>query len=463
MHYPTTNDLLVQHFQCPESAVKFSLKGNLSDERKFFRFTNDLLCYGRLCEGQNPASPNGKVVDVSAQVRSENGIIYLPFDAAEVVDNLRLERYTDSNPQSILGTIARNMYYFVRPTMPVAVRRHLQKAWLKFRPQSPFPRWPVDHTVDSLLNQLLLLAIRAQGIDKIPFIWFWPEGASSCAMMTHDVETTLGRDFSERLMDLDDASGIKACFSIVPECRYEVTQEFLDSITRRGFEIIVHDLNHDGRLFEDRDEYLSRVKKINEYGQKFGAKGFRSAVLYRNQAWFDSLKFSYDTSVPSVGHLEPQHGGCCTLLPYFIGDILELPVTATQDYALFNYLNRYTLTLWDRQIEVIMQQNGLINFIVHPDYITTPREQKLYTDLLSHLRNLSRDKGLWLALPGEVDHWWRQRSKMRLRETQDGIQIEGEGSERARIAYAFEENGRLAFSIGRELHIANHPFSPQSV
>ena len=247
--------------------------------------------------------------------------------------------------------------------------------------------------------------------------------------------------------------------SIVPESRYEVTQEFLDSITRRGFEVIIQDLNHDGRLFQDREEYLRRVKKINEYGLKFGAKGFRSAVLYRNQAWFDSLKFSYDTSVPSVGHLEPQHGGCCTLMPYFIGNILELPVTTTQDYALFNYLNKYTLTLWERQIEVIMQQNGLINFIVHPDYITTPREQKLYTSLLAHLSNLSRSKGLWLALPGEVDRWWRQRSKMRLRETPDGIQIEGEGSERARIAYAFEENGKLAFSIAKESHI-QHPLQP---
>ena len=74
-------------FPSLETVTKFSLKGKLSDEKSFFRFSNDLLCYGRLCEGQSPASLNGKVVDVSNQVRSENG---------EIVDNLRLERYTDS-------------------------------------------------------------------------------------------------------------------------------------------------------------------------------------------------------------------------------------------------------------------------------------------------------------------------------------------------------------------------------
>lgn len=456
------NDLIVQHFQCPETAIKFSLKEQLSSEKRFFRFSPDLLCYGRLGESQTRASLNGKLIDVSDQVVSENGITYLPFDPSEVINNLRLERYTSNSidHQSILGTITRNVYYFARPAMPVAVRRHLQKAWLTYRPQAQFPRWPVDHTVDDLLKQLLLLAIRAQGIDRIPFIWFWPEGASSCAMMTHDVETTLGRDFCETLMDLDDANGIKACFSIVPECRYEVTQEFLNSITRRGFEVIVQDLNHDGRLFQDREEYIRRVQKINAYGLKFGARGFRSAVLYRNQDWFDCLKFSYDTSVPSIGQLEPQQGGCCTLMPYFIGDILELPVTTTQDYALFNYLRKYTLTLWERQIELIMEQNGLVNFIVHPDYITTPREQKVYKSLLVHLSSLSREKGLWLALPREVDQWWRERSKMRLRETPHGIRIEGENSARARIAYAFEENGKLAFSVDKEKFIQKDPLQP---
>ena len=59
-------------------------------------------------------------------------------------------------------------------------------------------------------------------------------------------------------------------------------------------------------------------------------------------------------SVPNVAHLEPQRGGCCTVMPYFIGDILELPLTTTQDYSLFHILGDYSIALWKQQIELIL-------------------------------------------------------------------------------------------------------------
>jgi hypothetical protein len=248
-------------------------------------------------------------------------------------------------------------------------------------------------------------------------------------------------------MDLEDTYGIKSCFAVVPESRYEVTSEYLDSMKQRGFEVAVHDLNHDGYLFRDRKEFLARAERINAYGRQFGAAGFRAAVLYRNQGWFDALKFSYDMSVPNVGHLEAQRGGCCTVKPYFVGDILELPVTTVQDYALFNYVNQYSIDLWKQQIELIMEKHGLITLLIHPDYIAKPREQNVYRSLLAHLAQLREEKALWVTTPGEVDRWWRQRTTMTLVENEDRIRIEGEGSERARIAYASENDGKLVYSI----------------
>ena len=64
--------------------------------------------------------------------------------------------------------------------------------------------------------------------------------------------------------------------------------------------------------------------------------------MYREQQWFDAFDFSYDMSVPNVAHLEPQRGGCCTVMPYFVGDLLELPLTTVQDYSLFHILNDYS-------------------------------------------------------------------------------------------------------------------------
>ena len=60
-------------------------------------------------------------------------------------------------------------------------------------------------------------------------------------------------------------------------------------------------------------------KKLIEYITKFDAHGFRAGVMYRNLDWYDAYEFSYDMSVPNVAHLEPQRGGCCTVMPFFVG------------------------------------------------------------------------------------------------------------------------------------------------
>jgi hypothetical protein len=310
-----------------------------------------------------------------------------------------------------------------------------------------FPRWPVDCSVENLTAQLLQFAVRSKGAGKIPFIWFWPEGAPSCAIMTHDVETQSGYDFCSTLMDVDDSFGIKASFQIVPEERYGVSAAFLNSLRDRGFEVAIHDLNHDGHLYKDREQFLRRAAKINAYGEQYGAEGFRAAVLYRKQQWYDALQFSYDMSVPNVAHLDPQHGGCCTVMPYFIGNILELPVTTTQDYMLFHILNDYSISLWRRQIDLIMEKHGLMSFLVHPDYVMKAREMSIFQELLAHLASLRKKTGVWITTPGEVNRWWRQRAEMRLVEDGEGVRIEGAGKERARVAYASEQNGRLIFTF----------------
>src|SRR3974377_2217094 len=98
-------------------------------------------------------------------------------------------------------------------------------------------------------------------------------------------------------------------------------------------------------------------------------------------------------SVPNVAHLDPQRGGCCTVMPYFVGNILEIPLTTTQDYMLFHLLNDYSLDLWRMQTEAIMQKNGLVSFLIHPDYIIEKRARGTYRDLLTFLRQLrSRER-----------------------------------------------------------------------
>ena len=126
-------------------------------------------------------------------------------------------------------------------------------------------------------------------------------------------------------------------------------------------------LCHDGNLFKSHDEFLRRATRINQYANRWSALGHRSPILYRNQDWYDAFDFSYDMSVPNVAHLDPQRGGCCTVMPYFINNVLELPVTTTQDYTLFNILKHYSIELWKTQTDLIMERHGLMSFIIHPD------------------------------------------------------------------------------------------------
>jgi hypothetical protein len=169
--------------------------------------------------------------------------------------------------------------------------------------------------------------------------------------------------------------------------------------------------------------------------------------MYRNQNWYDAFAFSYDMSVPNVAHLDPQRGGCCTIFPYFIGNILELPLTTTQDYPIYNILRVDALETWATQLETIVSRHGLASFIIHPDYTVEPNKQELYTRLLKLLRKYGDERRTWLALPGEVDTWWRARHAMTLVRDGDGWRASGAGAERAVVAYARRDGGRLSYVL----------------
>ena len=452
----TAGQLLAQVFRCQEEITHFVSKGELSKDCGYFRFGPDTICYGQCSSGEPARNVTDALHDARCHVSIEESVVELPFDPVQVVDALRCERYlanSDSSAASLPGNgILRTLYYAMRPAMGVSIRKHLQQLYFLGRGRTSFPTWPVDTTVETIVEQLLVLAMKTQNMERLPFIWFWPDGTPSCTTITHDVETSAGRDFCPQLMDLNDSFGMKTSFQIVPEERYAVPGSLLQSIRDRGFEVNVHDLNHDGHLFRDRREFLSRAQRINQYAHQYGAQGFRSAVMYRNVDWFDALDFAYDMSIPNVAHLDPQKGGCCTVLPFFIGNMVELPVTMTQDYSLFHILKDYTTTLWKEQISRIREKHGLISAIVHPDYIIEKPARRVYNELLEFVCELRSHGQTWIALPGEVASWWRLRSALNLVRNGDSLQIEGLGSERARIAYAVVKNDRLTYELASSSH-----------
>ncbi|HEU0048631.1 MAG TPA: hypothetical protein VFQ43_13620, partial [Nitrososphaera sp.] len=56
-------------------------------------------------------------------------------------------RYNDAE------SIARRSYYLLRPFLPVAFRKHLQRIALKGWTKRAFPDWPVDFTTEDIFEK----------------------------------------------------------------------------------------------------------------------------------------------------------------------------------------------------------------------------------------------------------------------------------------------------------------------
>ncbi len=434
-----------------------SLPSAITDRRTFpskvgfFQFGKGNICYGQCQTGVAADVESSSEFDVLKHFHRDGTTNQLPFAFAEVVENLRRERYRQKRLRGrnllLESKAARTFYYLIRDNLPISIRRWLQRVYFHDWKKVPFPSWPVDFTVDTLHQAYLRLLMEATGTKRIPFIWFWPQGAPNCLIVTHDVETSAGRDFTSRLMDLDDSYGFKASFQVIPEERYEVPNEYVNEIRSRRFEFNVHDLNHDGRLYLEKREFLRRAARINAFIHRYGSRGFRAGSMYRNQDWYDAFDFSYDMSVSNVAHLDPMRGGCCTVMPYFVGKIVELPVTTTQDYTLFHIFNDFSIDLWRQQLTLIRGRNGLMSILAHPDYLIESRARHCYLSLLDYVRTMVDREKIWAALPREVDSWWRARSEMKLMRKDNGWEITGPEKERARLAYATLDGSRLIYEL----------------
>jgi len=437
----------LDYFRCPEEFAKFGVAPELGPAQGFFRLGKQLTCFGRSA-GSVARKASGHLPDCLPLLQDRDGEAVLPFNPDEIIENLRKERYiAHEDALSSAPKLVRKAYYVARPFLAVGFRKYFQRFHLRDRKNIQFPRWPIDRTADHLCTELMSLSVKTSGSQRIPFVWFWPDEYQGCVLMTHDVEHEAGRDFCGQLMDIDERHGIHSSFQVVPEERYEVSDAFLETIRSRGFELNVHDLNHDGHLFESHELFLERAKKINAYTTEWRTEGFRAGGMYRNAEWTDAFQFDYDMSFPSAAHLEPQQGGCCTIMPYMANRLVEIPLTTTQDYSLFHILGQHSLDLWKEEVTSIASSNGLASFIVHPDYVIERRERRVYENLLKYLSEICSRAKLWQPLPRDVARWWRERSQMRIERSCDTWKVVGPGAERACVAFAQVEDGRLTYHV----------------
>jgi hypothetical protein len=103
-------------------------------------------------------------------ILSHKDSLQFPFDPSEVVESLRMERYTAdlcADQRSALSSRAVGKpYYSVRPMVGISVRRHIQRLALRNWRELPFPRWPIDTTVEQVFEKLLVSAMQASNCHR---------------------------------------------------------------------------------------------------------------------------------------------------------------------------------------------------------------------------------------------------------------------------------------------------------
>ena len=302
------------------------------------------------------------------------------------------------------------LYYRLKPFSPRGLRMGARRAIARrqrerHESEGRFPRWPIEPLLIVRRERRLRERLERSG-SRPPQLATWPGGHRFAWTLTHDVEGATGLANVERLLAIERRHGVVSAWFLVAE-DYPLDARVTRAIRAAGGEIGLHGLHHDGRLFQSRAHFEAQLPLIHRYLREWGADGFRSPSTHRNAAWMSEIGALYDSSFPDTHPFDAQPGGCCEILPYFLGDMVELPITLPQDHTLFELLREDDIEIWRRKSAWIAEHGGLVTVLVHPDYALSAERLALYDELLGFLRGL---EGGWHALPRDVAGWWRRRA-----------------------------------------------------
>jgi hypothetical protein len=418
----------------------FTFFGHVLPNAEFPQISNILRQFGQGWHAVEPIRGEGGYPR-AAVWQDQSGSIFLPFDPGEAMRTFWSEEYARIG-RSPLSRGSRTAlvrgYYLVRPAVPRHVQLRLRRAFARVQARSDFPKWPLEDSLDVLYEWLFRLVVEIAG-RPVPFLDRWPDGRSWALVLTHDVETEAGCSDIELLRTPERRLGYRSSWNFVP-LRYQVDEHTVRALQREGCEVGVHGLRHDGRDLGSPRLLARRLPEMRKYADRWQAVGFRSPATQRQWDLMPRLGFDYDSSYTDTDPYEPQPGGCCTYLPYFNENMIELPITLPQDHTMFSILENPDARVWLKKAQHLRERQGMVLALTHPDYARDERVREGYRSLLESFHG---DSTVWHALPREVASWWRQRACSTLRRTDGGWCIDGPASARGRIQHAAAASVRV--------------------
>ena len=298
--------------------------------------------------------------------------------------------------------IANNTYYALKPYLPWSLRIFLRRWRATSRRAAFADTWPIN-----------------EAAGATPPNWpGWPERKQFAVVLTHDVEGSKGLQRVRQLMDVERRHGFRSSFNFVPKGQYRLPEELRNTLEREGFEVGVHGLEHDGKLYRSKARFSAKAAEIRSYVREWHASGFRSPLMQHRLGWLHQLGVEYDASTFDTDPFEPEPDGVQTIFPFWVPGpagqgYVELPYTLAQDFTLFVLLRETTIEMWKTKLDWIAAHGGMALLNVHPDYISfdgrRARDEfalSLYEEFLDYLNERYRDR-FWPALPREVARFYR--------------------------------------------------------
>ncbi len=296
-------------------------------------------------------------------------------------------------------------YYSIKPWLPWRLRHAVKTIRARWLLKSCGDVWPIKETA----------ALKPEGWPG------WPDGKKFAFVLTHDVESQAGLDRIRQLAELEMSLGFRSSFNFVPEGSYRVPAELRNWLTSNGFEVGVHGLHHDGKLYTSTDVFQERARSINRYLQEWRSVGFRSPFMHHNLDWLHQLNIAYDSSTFDTDPFEPQPDDVDTIFPFWVPSTsreepgyVELPYTMPQDITLFLLMGHRTAKIWEAKLDWLAGHGGMVFFDAHPDYMAVDSKQsttslydmRLYSQFLEHVG--TKYSGMyWHALAKDVASWYR--------------------------------------------------------
>jgi hypothetical protein len=296
-------------------------------------------------------------------------------------------------------------FYGIKPLIPRAAQLFIRRRIAKSKRSKFAHLWPID-----------------LGAGVPPAGWRgWPNGKQFALVLSHDVDTRRGYENVLKLADLEEKAGFRSSFNFVPERYGQIALKLIEDLKQRGFEVGVHGLKHDGKLFQSRQIFEKRAPQINSYLDQWGTAGFTAPSMLQNLKWMHALNIDYSISTFDTDPFEPQPQGVGTIFPFWYANSLpnkgfvELPYTLPQDSTLFIIFKEKSISVWKKKLEWLADKGGMALLNSHPDYMcfepgAISRNEypaEFYAEFLDFVSSRYQNQ-FWRARPDQIAAFWRE-------------------------------------------------------